>query len=546
MEPVAAGRSNLQRDYGRPLLALGVLAGLVLLIACANVANLMAARAAARAREMALRVSIGAGRGRLLQLVLVEGAWLAFLATGLGAVLSWPAAPLLVGMINPPNDPVRLALPADGRVLGFGLALACAAALLFGIAPAVRASAIQPVLALRGGGERRSRGRTMRALVAAQVAFCFVVLLVAGLFAHSFERLANRPTGFSAERILNLETVTRQPQSAVFWDQVADRLRAVPGVEGVALTTWPLMSGESAITGIWVNGALNEALSDVLRISPGWFDLMKIPLLDGRDFSPSDTAPRVAIVNSAFARQYFNGADPVGRTFETATARGPRVPTLIVGLTRDARSRDNLRVPIRPTAFVPFRAAGPVGALTPTARGTFVVRTAAANPMALASILRLEVPRARPEFRVAGIRTQVEIGRTRTLRERMLALLSLFFAAAALLLAGVGLYGVLDYSVVRRRREIGIRMAVGARSADIARGMSAEVLLMVLAGAATGLALGLGAVRYIETLLYEARATDPAVLALPPLAILAAALAAALPAVIRAVRIDPAASLRAD
>ena len=544
LEPAAAGRSNLQRDYGRPLMVLGVLAGMVLLIACANVANLIAARGAARAREMALRVSIGAGRRRLVQLVLVEGAWLAFLAAGLGAALAWPLPQLLVGMINP-HDPVRLALPADARVLGFGLGLACAATFLFGIVPALRASAVQPMLALRGEGERRSRGRTMRALVAAQVAFCFVVLLVAGLFAASFDRLSTRPNGYSSARILNLETVVRRPQSPVYWEQVADRLRSAPGVERVALTTWPLMSGESAVSSIWVDGVRNEALSDVLRISPGWFELMKIPLLDGRDFRPSDAAPRVAIVNQAFARQYFNGASPVGQTFETAT-KGGRVPTLIVGLTRDARSRDNLRIPIRPIAFLPFTRVDAQGAAVPSPRGTFVVRTAAPNPLALASMLRLEVPRARPEFRVANIRTQEEIVRAMTLRERMLTMLSLFFAGAALLLAGVGLYGVLDYAVVQRRREIGIRMAVGAQAGDIARGVTAEVFAMVVAGAAAGLALGMFAVRSVETLLYEVRPTDAGMLALPPLAILAAALVAALPAVIRAVRIDPAASLRAD
>ena len=169
-----------------------------------------------------------------------------------------------------------------------------------------------------------------------------------------------------------------------------------------------------------------------------------------------------------------------------------------MGLVRDARSRDNLRLPIRPTAYVPFQAIDATGALQPKGRGTFVVRTASANPLALASILRQEVPRARPGFRVSNIRTQAEINQSAHVRERLLAMLALFFAVVALLLAGIGLYGVLDYAVLQRRREIGIRMAIGAQAGDIARRVTADVFVMVLAGAVAGLALGMASARYIE------------------------------------------------
>jgi putative ABC transport system permease protein len=547
LEPAAAGRSNLQRDYRRPLTALAILVALVLLIACANVANLMTARATARSREMALRVSIGAGRGRLVQLVLLEGAWLAFLATAIGAVLAWWSAPFLAGMINPPNDPARLALPADWRVLGFGLALACGVTFLFGLTPALRASTVKPVRALRGGEDPHARRRLMHALIALQVAFCFVVHLVAGLFGATFDRLSHQPTGFSAERILNLEAVTHRPQPPVYWDQVAEHLRTVPGVERVALTVWPLMSGESSIDYVSINGGPpSEVFCDFLRVSPGWIDTMRIPLIDGRDFRAGDASPGVAIVNMAFAKQYLNGENPVGKSFETRQASGRRVRFQVVGFVRDARSRDDMRLPIRPTAYVPFQAVDPQGALQPTARGTFVVRTSAVNPLAVAAALRQEVPRARPEFRVTNIRAQTEINLAHALRERLLAMLGIFFAGVALLLAGVGLYGVLDYSVLERRREIGIRMAIGAQASDIARRVTAEVLVMVSAGALAGLGLGMAAARYIEALLFQVKPTDPGTLALPAVAIFAAALLAALPAVIRAVRIDPAAALRAD
>jgi predicted lysophospholipase L1 biosynthesis ABC-type transport system permease subunit len=267
---------------------------------------------------------------------------------------------------------------------------------------------------------------------------------------------------------------------------------------------------------------------------------MKMALIDGRDFRPSDATPGAAIVNETFAKQFFNAENPTGKSF----AKGPQRFT-IVGVVRDAPYR-SMREPILPVAYVPFHVIGDKGALQPVRARTFIVRTSSANPMALASTLRREVPRARPDFRVSNIRTQAELVRAQTLRERLLAMLALFFAAVALLLAGIGLYGVLDYSVLQRRREIGIRMAIGAQAADIARRVTADVFRMVLAGALVGVSLGMASVRYVEALLYQVKATDPAMLALPSLTILAVALFAALPAVIHAVRIDPVAMLRSE
>jgi len=199
-----------------------------------------------------------------------------------------------------------------------------------------------------------------------------------------------------------------------------------------------------------------------------------------------------------------------------------------------------------PVAYVPFHSQDDKGGPVPTGYATFIVRTASPNPLALASTLRREVARARPGFRVSNIRTQEEINAAQTIRERLLATLALFFAAVAVLLAAIGLYGVLDYSVLQRRREISIRIAIGAPASDIARRVTADVFSMVLLGATAGLALGMASARYIETVLYQVRANDPAMLILPSLTILGAALIAALPAVIRAIRIDPATTLRSD
>ena len=532
LEPAAAGASGLRDEYHMALAAMGLLVALVLLIACANVANLMTAQAAARAREMALRVSIGAGRGRLVQLVLVESAWLALASAALGAWLAWWSAPFVVSRINPPDHPVRLALPADWRVLAFGIALTLAVTLLFGLAPAIRASKVNPVHALRGGtGNPHSRRRMMHVLIAMQVAFCFVVLFVAGLFAATFDHLLHRPMGFSADRVLTLDTISQSDQPAIFWEQGADRLRETPGVESVALAAWPLLSGNSWNGFVSVNGAPPGPVdAEFMKVSPGWLDAMKLPLLSGRDFRPGDTLPGSAIVNETFVRQFLSGLRPIG----VQIAKGSQ-SFQVVGVVRDTPYRD-IHEDIRPVVFVPFHSA------QQTRNATFVVRTASANPLAMASTLRRAVTSAR----VSNIRPQMEFVQAQTVRERLLAMLALFFAAVALVLAAIGLYGVLDYSVLQRRREIGIRIAIGAQSGEIARQVTADVFRTVVAGGLAGFALGMLTVRYIAALLYQVRPGDPAMLALPAAIILAAALVAALPAVYHAIRIDPVAMLRAD
>lgn len=533
----SAGVSGLQRGYRTALFVLGGLVMLVLLISCANVANLMTAQATARQREMALRVSIGAGRWRLVQLVVIECAWLAFFAAGIGACFGSWAAPLVVGMIGTPDNAVRLMLPADWRVLGFGVAVALGCTILFGLAPALRASGVKPVSALKGGSPHM-RARMMQLLIAAQVAFCVLVVFAAGLFMATSDRLSRQHTGFAAERLLTVETVTPQPQPEPLWSQVADRLRTVPGVEAVALCEWPLMTGGSWNGFISVNGAApGPAASYFLSVSPEWRALMKIPLLQGRDLRASDKLPGSALVNQAFARQYLEGENPVGRSFEVVLNEGHRDRYQIVGLVGDARYRD-MREPMKPTAYFPFQA--------DYSRATFMIRTVSQNPLAMASALRLEVPRARPGFRVSNIRTQTALIEQHTGRERLLSILALFFGVVALSLAGVGLYGVLDYSVLQRRREIGIRIAIGAQATDIARRVITDVFAVVLAGLLVGIISGIASIRFIETLLFEVKATDVGVLALPTVTILAVSLLAAVPAVVRAVRIDPVTMLRSE
>jgi predicted permease len=546
LEPSPSGASGMQRSYQSSLIVLGVLVALVLLIACLNVANLLTAQAAARAREIALRISIGAGPWRLAQLVLAESAWLGILAATIGTVFAWWAAPFVVSRINPPDNPARLFLPLDLRVVFFGIGLTFAVTFLFGLIPALRASSVKPASALKGGEDPHSRRRLMYALIAAQVAFCFIVQFAAGLFVATFDRLAHQPTGFSSERVVVVDVAFRQPQPPAAWDEVAEHLRTLAGVDKVAMAGWPLLGGTGWNGFIWVNGASTDVLGYFLAVSPGWMEAMNLRFVDGRDLRPTDVQPRVAIVNEAFVRQCFGGQNPVGRSFEKETGDGvSRDRYEVVGVVKDARYR-NMREPITPTAYVPFRSVNAKGALQRKASGAFIVRTLNANPMALASVLRREVPRARPEFRVSNVRSQQELNQQHTVRERLLAMLAVFFALVALLLSGIGLYGVLDYSVVQRRRELGIRLAIGAQAGEIARRVTTEVFAMVLTGAVAGLVLGLMATRSVATLLYQVKATDAVMLSVPVVVIVAAALLASLPAVLRAVRIDPVAMLRAE
>ncbi|HUI56807.1 MAG TPA: ADOP family duplicated permease [Bryobacteraceae bacterium] len=534
LEPAAPGVSFAQREFRKPLAVLAVLVALVLLVACANVANLMTSQAAARAREMALRVSIGAGRARLVQLVLVEAGLLALLAAVAGGAFAWWSAPLVVSHISFRNNPVRLQLAADWRVVGFGLALMLAVTLLFGLAPALRASAVKPASALKGGDRPYFRGRLMQGLVAAQAAFCFVVLFATGLFVATFERLSHQPTGFAPEQLLALDVMLLRPQPAEIWDQTVERLRTVPGVASVGLSgSAPLNVGLTAIHHISINGGSpTPETVPFVDVAPGWFGVMKIPLIAGREFRSSDTSPKCAIVNEAFTKRYFPGENAVGRLFRDGDSS-----VQIVGVTVNTPYAD-IHGPVPPVAYVPFRG--------PNRSATLMVRTASEDPLALASTLRKEAAHALPGFRFSNLHTENELIRAQTVRERLLAALALFFAVLALLLAGLGLYGVLDYSVLQRRREIGIRMAIGARAADIARRVATGAFAMVLAGAAIGLALGLAVARYVQSLLYEVKPTDPQMIAVPWLLLLSTTLLATVPAAVRAIRTDPVASLRTE
>jgi len=542
-KPAGSGISDLQKDYRRFLGILGLLAALVLMIACVNVANMMTAQAAARGQEMALRISIGAGRRRLVQLILCQSALLALLASVVGAFFAAWSAPFVLSLVNPPDNPACLALPADWRVLLFGFGLMLLVVLSLGLLPALRASAVRPVAALKGGDDPHSPRRLLRGAIALQIAFCCLVLFLSSLFVTSFQRLQNRPLGFSTDRLLLLETVAGKGQLPVVWNQTAEALRAVPGVDSVAISGWPLLGRIKINSDISINGAPPSSTpAFFLNVSAGWLSTMKIALVSGRDFRLEDTSPGAAIVNETFARTFFPGQDPIGRTF----ARGAnRPPNKVVGVTLDIPDHD-LREPNRAVFYVPFAGIDAKSAPTVENFATFVIHTNTQNALALADSLRQLIAQRHNGLRVSNVTTQLDLVRDQTIRERLIAMLAAFFAAVALLLAGIGLYAVLNYSVLQRRREIGIRMAMGSTRAGIVRIVTVDVFLMIALGGCAGVALGFGAARYVESLFYQVKATDADMIVLPAFALLLTALVATLPAVLRALRTNPTDILRAE
>ena len=541
LESAGAGVSSLQDSYRRALGALAVLIVLVLFIACVNVANLLTAQASARRQEMALRVSIGAGRLRLVQLVLVESALLAIASALIGAGFAWWSAPFVASRISRLDSPVRLILPADGRVFLFALGLTIVVMLVFGLLPALSASAVQPISALKGGDNPHTRKRLMYGMITAQVAFCSLVLFLSGLFLATFDRLSKKPIGFSADNLVILDTAATKPQPPEVWDQVRARLEEIPGVQQTAISTPPLLSGVMWTEYVSVNGAQAPVIAYVCSVTPGWFDTMKISLVKGRSFRYSDASPNVAIVNETFAKTYFSSIDPINQTF---LDEGDR--TQIVGVIHDVPYA-SLREPRIPVAVVPFRSVGKDDTQLQSDNEYILVRLKPDAPLeAMKPVLREAVAAAYAGFRVTNTRTQQELIDAQTIRERLLAMLALFFAGVALLLAGIGLFGVLQYTVLQRRREIGIRIAIGARRAGIAGLVARPIFAMIVLGAALGLTAGIFAARSIQTLFYAVKATDASMLALPGAAILAVAILAVLPAIRRAIRTDPAEILRAE
>jgi predicted permease len=536
----ATGFSGLRQEFARPLFALAVIVVAVLLIACSNVANLLLARGAARSREMSLRASIGAGRGRLVQQILIESSVLTLAATMLGIICAYAAVPVLVQMLATNENPVYLDVRLNVLVLVFVAALGGLTTLLFGLLPAFRASRSAPAENLALAGRRLTADPgTSRSLVAAQVAFSVMILFVAALLLRSFDKLLAVDLGFTPERVTLVSIEARDPFDRTTGREISrqllERVRMLPGVESAAMSGWAFFRGWSNWNGFTVQGGASASARRI-TVSSGFFHTMRTPMIDGRELVPRDgdaDDPVPVVVNETFARSYLAGGRAVGRRM-TLPRDGQPVAYEVVGVVANARD-GSVRGDIGPYVFSPLESVD----------GTLEVRSTLDSRI-IADRLRLELAQVHASLRLVDVTEQSALVGNTLLRERLLAVLSGFFATLGILLAAIGLYGVLSYGVVRRTREIGIRIALGAPTAAVVRPILGRVVGAVAAGAVVGLAAGVYFARFVRMLLFEIEPLSPSSLGLPVLGLLAvAAIASWFPAR-RATRVDPADALRTD
>jgi len=545
-----AGVSSLRRDYENPLWILLASTGLVLLIACANLANLLLSRASVREREMALRQAVGASRGRLVAQLMSESLVLACLGAALGAWLAYLLSRGLVFFLTSSGRDLDVALGADWRVSGFTAALALATCLLFGLVPAMRATKGAPVDAMRGGRGSTSgaeRYGLRRALVVSQIALSLVLLVGALLFGQSFRNLLATETGIVSDGVLianvhaNVPHLNPESRRAMF-RLLEERIDALPDVESSAAVAFAPFSGhgwnesvhaddDAATTGgeiAWLN-----------QIGPGYFQTLKTPLFAGRDFGPQDgaNAPRVAIVNEQLARALFGDSDPIGRSFRYEAYVGNADPTYqIVGLVKNTKY-GRLREEQRRIAFLPLAQAD-----GDQKERSFVVRARGPFGNVMAGVTRRMAetdPAALVEFSVLDREVKQSAS-----RERLMANLSGGFGLLAALLSALGLYGVMSYRVTRRRSEIGVRMALGAGRGSIRGMVLGEAGRLLFLGLALGLAASIALSRYAESLLFGLAPNDVRTLALGCALLTTVAFVAAWMPVQRATRLDPATNLR--
>jgi len=539
----STGRNSLFRaQFRKPLWIFALICGLLLLIACSNVANLMIARASARDMEMALRISLGARRGRLIQQLMVESAQLAAAACLLAFLLSLFIAPAIVARLGPTEFPAFLDIAPDFRMAAFAIVLSMITALLFGSVPAFRASAVSPGAMIKTGSTQHScRGGSLRWMLAAQVSFSVAVLFLSGLLLLSFRKLITIDLGFARDKVVLFDLAprnveNRRPESGA---ELLQHLRQMPAIQAASLTQQRPMGGDM----VWIMtpiirlpGRANETVRPrEVPVSPGYFSAMKIRWIAGRDFLPEEIARNSSsvIVNQAFVDQFLPHQDAIGREFVKLTDDPDPISQHIVGVVANVRY-NNLRETERPAIYTPLRDA---------AGATLNVRVASESAAALTEI-RKEIEAAAPALTVRGmilLATQID---NTMISERLLALLAGFFSGVALLLTGVGLYGVIHYAAVRRTREIGIRMALGAKRAGVVRLMIANNSLPILAGVVLGIFAGMALARYLASQLFGVKPTDFWSLAAPLMCLSIAAIAAILPPAIRAASTDPLIALR--
>jgi predicted permease len=550
-DPGGQGESDRRRSYADSLRILMGLAGVLLLLASANVANLLVARGSGRRREMALRLALGASRARIVRQLLGESLVLAFAGSACGILLAYWSRGLLLGLRQFNGDPAVLNLPLDGRVLAFTIFITAGTALLFGLPPAFRASRVDLTTEFQSGGRllgTRERSRLGQMLMVVQIALSLVLLVGAGLFVQTLRNLEQVSVGFNTQglALFRIEAAPAgyAPESfTTLQSRLQDRLAQIPGVRAATYSRVPLLAGTRANRRTIIPGYTAAGASvniNINGVAPNFFTAMEIPLLLGRSFTTRDDerAPKVAIVTAALARRYFAGESPVGRRIEfSASPNAPATEIEIVGVARDAK-------------YTTLREAEPVTIYLPAPQmlegvANFSVRTAG-DPAAIGSAIRAAVHDIDPTLPVTDFRTQAQQIERRNSQELMFAKLSSFFGVAALILACLGLYGLMWYLVVQRTGEMGLRLALGALPGQVLRMVLRESLTLVGIGLVLGVAIAYGVRRFVESMLFGLTSTDPLTYAVVAGLLVVVALLAALRPAQRAARVDPVIALRAE
>ena len=557
VQPGARGASTLHNGFAEPLKLLMALVALVLLIACANLANLLLARGAARQREFAVRLSIGAGRGRLIRQLLTESFLLAMLGAALGVVLAQWADSLLLRMVSATGsvgqEAIQLSLRPDARVLAFTFGAAVLTALLFGLIPALRATRLDLSPMLKSGASGATveghshRFPVAKILVVAQVSVSLVLLVAAGLFVHSLERLSEVNLGYKTERLLLFRV---RPIPAGYKDaaiprvfqELLDKFKAIPGVSGASLSADGLFSHSESADPIAVEGYTPKAgellNSRMDQVGPDYFSVVGMPILSGREITAQDSGngPRVAVINQAFAKHFFPNTNPIGKRVSDTYPGNPSSAE-IVGVVADAKY-NSLRDETPPRLYNPI-----FNPFWPEQSAIYEIRTAA-DPAAVSAALRASVHDTNSAIPEIEIHTMSGLVNDSLRTDHFVARLSAAFGLLAIILAGVGLYGIMAFTVARRTRDIGIRMALGARRSSIVRDVLGETLLLMLIGVALGIPIALAGTRLIKTMLFGLGAADPlAIVAACAILATIAALAGYIPAR-RASQVDPMVALR--
>ena len=550
VEPGGLGQSSTRSVARTPLLLLLSVTGFVLLIACANIANLLLARSAARSSEMALRLSLGAGRARLIGQLLTESLMLATFG-GLAGLLVANWTLRLIMSLMPAEAAKTMAFSISGPALLFAGALTIGTGILFGLFPALHSTRPDLVSTLKNQAGQPSGARGAKyfrlTLATTQIALSMMLLASSGFFVKSLLNVSRVDLGLKIDNVITfglspeLSGYTAE-RSRLFFERLEDELRATPGVTGVTVSLVPLLAGSNWGNDVNVQGFQSGPDTDnnsrFNEVGPGYFSTLGVPLMAGREFTAADGAgaPKVAIVNEEFAKKFGLGRDAVGKLMGSGSGNRSKFDTLIVGVAQNAKYSDVKRV-TPPVFFRPYRQDRDLGS------AAFYVRTAA-DPSQSASAITAVVRRLDPNLPVEDLKTLTQQVRDNTFLDRMMTTLSSLFAGLATLLAGIGLYGVLAYTVSQRTREIGLRMALGAAPSRVRAMVMRQVAWMTVVGAIAGL----GGAVYIGlkagSLLYEMKGSDPGVLAVSAVALSAVALLAGFVPAHRASRVDPMVALR--